>query len=149
MDLKDINITMIIDGIAKKFANMFPNITVYMNEVEQNMAVPAVFIKVNNFTETKVNGKYRYRDNIDFLIKYIPEDTDNATYECFNVLEDCSDIVERIELETKDVLIGQGIESNVTDGILNIYVTYNFFVYKNIEQSALMGDLIVESNAKE
>ena len=149
MDLNNINITMIIDGIAKAFANMFPDITVYMDKVEQNMAVPAVFIKVNGFTETKVNGKYRYRDNIDFLIKYIPEDTNNATYECFNVLEDCSDIVEKIELETKDVLVGQGIESNVTDGILNIYVTYNFFVYKNIEQSALMGDLTVESNAKE
>lgn len=149
MDLNNINVTMIIDGIAKAFADMYPNITVYMDEVEQNMSVPAAFIKIMKHTETKVNGKQRYRDNIDFLIKFIPEDTDNATYECFAALEDCENIVEYIELETGDILRGQAIEAEVVDGILNIYVTYNFFVYKYKDPDPLMGTLEnIESNMK-
>ena len=136
-------ITDFINGIAEKCVELIPNVTIYLDEVEQNMQVPAVFIKIRNYAETKVNGKNRYRDDIEVLIKYIPSDTDNASSECFGLLEDFEDLVEFIPFDN-DEIMGKGIESNVTDGILNTYVNYSVFVYKVAEKDPLMQKLDIK-----
>lgn len=140
-----ITVRNITDGIVQALFDEFgEGYTFYTDDVEQNLKAPAFLIVcVEPKTEQVIGDRYR-REHL-FNIVYFPE-RDNSNAEVYDVQERLFPALEYITVDG-DLVRGTGCETRVIDGVLNVTINYDAFVFKSSEKIK-MGELVHKTKSK-
>lgn len=120
---------------------------IHMEEIKQGLKEPCFFLNLIDSAMKIVTGK-RYEKRNQICIQYFPE-SDKVQQECNEVAERLTLCLEYIEDEDGGFLHGTQMHYQVTDGILNFFVDYNFHVVKKGKEPEKMHDLTMKSELKE
>lgn len=120
---------------------------IHMEEIKQGLKEPCFFLNLLNSEMKIVTGK-RYETRNQICIQYFPK-TDKVQQECNDVAERLTLCLEYIEDEAGGFLHGTQMHYQVTDGILNFFIDYNFHVVKKGKEPEKMHDLTMKSELKE
>ena len=114
----------------------------HMEEIKQDLKEPCFFITLlDSATQIVVGNRYEKRNQI--CIQYFPE-SEQIQHECNEVAERLTICLEYIADEDGSFLHGTDMHYQVTDGILNFFVNYNFHVLKQGKPAELMEKLTVK-----
>lgn len=119
----------------------------HMEEIKQDLKEPCFFITLLD-SATKIIVGNRYEKRNKMCIQYFPESS-KPKNECNEVAERMMLCLEYIEGEDGGFLHGTDMHYQVTDGILNFFVNYNFHVFKTEAKPERMYDLTLQSKLKE
>lgn len=119
----------------------------HMEEIKQDLKEPCFFITLLDSSTRIVVGK-RYEKRNQICIQYFPE-SQKFQQECNEVAERLTLCLEYIKDEDGGFLHGTDMHYQVTDGILNFFVNYNFHVFKTEAESERMHDLTIQNELKE
>lgn len=109
---------------------------IYTDEVEQDLKEPCFFIMILN-PDIERRLSVRREVDVPMSIQYFPK-KGRAEY---------NDVAERLALyvlecitpyESDALIRGKDMHWEIVDGVLNFFVTYNFFVYKIEDPKPLM-----------
>ena len=118
-------IEKIINGICLALSSNFgEEREIYTESVEQGVEDGSFFVLCLNPTNSRFLGERYYRTN-QFCIHYFPQ-TNEPNAECLEVLEELYDTLELIDVEG-DLVRGTQMSSELTDGVLQFFVNYDFF----------------------
>lgn len=101
----------------------------HMEEIQQDLTEPCFFISCINPATKLYRGNKYFRQN-QFCIQYFPESAKKQE-ECSNVGETLMEILEYITADG-DLIRGSDMRFEIVDGILNFFVNYDCFVYKDL-----------------
>ncbi len=119
--------------------------TIYTESVEQGLQEPCFFVSCINPTDRVFLGKRYYRTN-QMCVQYFSADKDREKEECCAVCERLFDCLEYITV-SGDLVRGTKMNVEISDGVLNFFVNYDFFVRKS-ESGDPMEDLSRNVSAK-
>lgn len=147
-------INKVIDGISLKIhAEFGDTYRIYTEEVKQGLKTPCFFINALNPKEELFRGK-RYFQTNEFCVQYIPNSNSKKS-ECNDVRQRLFDSLEYITIqEVKDeqkinsLARGTNMSGEYVDGVLNFFVNYNMYVYKEQIEAEKMNSFDYESNMK-
>lgn len=128
-------INEIIDGICMAInAEFGDDYEIYTESVKQGLEEPCFSILCLNPTVERFLGKRYFRTN-QFCIHYFPKTKDRQS-ECHAVAERLFSCLELITV-SGDLIRGNTLHSEITDGVLSFFVNYDLFTYKheNVEES--------------
>ena len=118
-------INKIINGICLALSSNFgEEREIYTEAVEQGLEDVSFFVLCLNPTNSRFLGERYFMTN-QFCIHYFPQ-TDNPNSECLEVLEELYDTLELIDVDG-DLVRGTNMSSEMTDGVLQFFVNYDFF----------------------
>lgn len=130
-------INKIIDGISVAINTRFDDTyDIYTESVEQGLEEPCFLILCLNPTSKQFLGKRYFRTN-QFCINYFPS-SDEKRSECNEVMEQLLSALEYITVDG-DLIRGTDMHCEVVDNVLNFFVNYDMFVYKDSEGAEVMG----------
>lgn len=119
----------IINAIAIKLNESFPNHTVYVDKVPQNFQTPSFLIQlVSMVTDREIGTKTagrRWKVSPLFNIQYFPEE-DNL--DMFTKSLDITLALEEIELINGDIILARGMNNVTSDDILNNFMRFDFYL---------------------
>lgn len=139
-------INSIIESISISLNDEFGDeYTTYTESVEQGLKEPCFFVSCINPTNRIFLGKRYFRTN-QFCLQYFPAHRDRAKEECNAVAERLFSCLEYITV-TGDLVRGTKMKYEVADGILNFFVNYDMFVYKETASDA-MEEILKDISAK-
>lgn len=118
---------------------------IYMEEKEQDLEGPCFFIQCLNPGDEHFLGNRYFRRN-HFCIQYFPESESDPNRECHDVAERMNGVLEYIRMDV--LLRGTGRNYRVVDGVLNYFVSYNFFVRRMEAPVPVMEELVSDSKVK-
>lgn len=121
------------------------NYTIIKETSRQDLKEPCFFISCLNPTMKQFLGKRYFREN-QFCIQYFPA-TVNMNEECHAVAERLFDCLEYIT-ESGDLMRGTAMNYEIADGILNFFVNYNSYMYKQ-QVNTPMETVEISNNVKE
>lgn len=109
---------------------------IYTDELEQDLKEPCFFMMM---LDPNIERRLSVRREVDvpMSIQYFPK----------KGRAECNDVAERLALyalecitpyESDTLIRGKDMHWEVVDGVLNFFVTYNFFVYKVENPKPLM-----------
>lgn len=117
----------IVDGISiqlnKEFGDKYE---IYTDDVKQGLQEPCFFIQLLPVNSKPMLGKRKKRKYM-FNIIFFPEKK-GTSEELMEVSERLMDALEYIIFVNGDIVRGQNMESDVSDGVLNFSVTYGVFL---------------------
>lgn len=116
-------------GINQALDEEFIGITIYCEEVKQGFEEPCFSVFCLNPTNELFLNKRYFRTNL-FCIKYFPKETESKNDECNDVLEKLYDCLELINV-SGDLVRGTKMKGEVVDEVLNFFLHYDMFVYKD------------------
>lgn len=123
-------------SLNKEFGDEYTN---YIEEVKQGLKEPCFFISCISPTNKLFVGKRYYRRN-QFCIQYFPKNNNRKKEECNNVAERLFLCLELINI-AGDTVRGTDMKCEIVDGVLNFFINYNLYVYKNTENLPVMEEL--------
>lgn len=139
-------INSIIESISISLNDEFGDeYTTYTESVEQGLKEPCFFVFCINPTNRIFLGKRYFRTN-QFCLQYFPAHRDRAKEECNAVAERLFSCLEYITV-TGDLVRGTKMKYEVADGVLNFFVNYDMFVYKETASDA-MEEILKDISAK-
>lgn len=132
-------INNVIAGIAIALNQEFgDDYEIYTEEIKQDLKEPCFFITPLNPSKTDFLSKRYLMDN-PFCIQYFPESEDNPNSECRDVADRMLWALENITpLDADRPVRGTDMHHEITDGVLNFFVNYNYFVRKVETPAPLM-----------
>lgn len=137
-------ISSIVAGISWALdAEFGESCTIYTEEVEQGLEEPCFFIFCLNPTVRHFLGARYFRKN-QFCIQYFPA--------CGN--KECNAVGERLlwALEylkvNEDLFHGTEMRYEIADGVMNFFVNYNCFIYRQVLKEDPMEMVDVRTEAK-
>lgn len=137
--MAEISTNIILDGITLALREDFPDAHIESNAVKQGLRPPAFIVHlVSAEAEAYPAGRAKRLPRFDVL--YFPE---KGREECYDVADTLCTVLELIDLPSGDKLRGTDMSFEVTDGVLHFLVSYNHFVYKQIDE-VKMGMLKIE-----
>lgn len=113
-----------------EFGDSFRN---YVENDKQELENPCFFISCINPTHNLFLGnerRKRYFRKNQFCIQFFPEDKENPKTECNSVAERMEFCLEWIRAGG-DLVQGTNMKYEVIDGVLNFFVNYDLFVYRD------------------
>lgn len=135
----------IIEAISTALdAEFGEDVEIHMEEIRQGLTAPCFFIVSLNPTTELFLGKRYFKAN-NFCIQYFPESA-KGQRECNGVAERMGWCLEYITVNG-DKCRGTKMHHEVVDGVLNFFVEYDFFVYKQ-EANEVMGDMESHNTVK-
>lgn len=136
----------VLDGISIKLNEVFgETYTIYTNNIEQGFNIPCFFIKMLPENRSKKLGN-RYYNETSFVIHVFLE---NATVEELNdIAEALYQELEVIKLVSGDMLRGNNMKKEINDDILEFFIDYNYFTYKEVEKVDAMETIEVNGEVK-
>lgn len=135
----------IIDGVSIKLNEIFgDDYTIYTDNVKQDLKFPCFFIKKMPSSKKKLIGS-RYQNKLNLIVHAILE---NEDMELLNDISDKLYELEYITLINKDILRGTEIKTEISDGVLLFFITYQFFTYKEENVDVEMKDIVIQGGLK-
>ena len=118
-------INKIINGICLALSSNFgEEREIYTEAVEQGLIDGSFLILCLNPTNSRFLGERYFRTN-QFCVHYFPK-TEEPNTECLEILEELYDTLELIDVDG-DLVRGTNMSSEMTDGVLQFFVNYDFF----------------------
>lgn len=131
----------IIAGIGKALSDEFKDTyQIYMEQIPQGFKEPCFFIQGINAAEKQFLNR-RYKFNQSFVVQYFPEEDKTSNEDMYLVAERLMRALEYIkQFGTEEESTLRGVQRNyrIIDGVLNLFVDYNFFAYLEIPEEAFM-----------
>lgn len=136
----------VLDGISIKLNEVFgETYTIYTNNIEQGFNTPCFFIKMLPENRSKKLGN-RYYNETSFVIHVFLE---NAEVEELNdIAEALYQELEVIKLVSGDMLRGNNMKKEINDDVLEFFIDYNYFTYKEVEKGDAMETIEVNGEVK-
>lgn len=129
-------INKIIDGISIAINSEFDDTyEIYTESIEQGLKEPCFSIICLNPTIEQFLGKRYFRTN-QFCIHYFPT-FNEPRLECNITSERLFKALEIITVDG-DIIRGTDMNFEYVDGVLNFFVNYDLFVYKDAEDEPFM-----------
>lgn len=128
-----------IKRVCENIYKEFSDIPVYTERVVQGLDEPCFFVYLKNCNLNLFRGKRYWMEN-RICIEYLgPQLTENTNI-C-SIIERLCLALEKIDCDGQ--VLGSGIKSEISEGVLTVTVNYNMFVYKTeaTESSELMEDM--------
>ncbi len=139
-------INAIIDGISMAINKEFGDgYEIYTESVEQGLNEPCFSILSLNPTVEQFLGKRYFRTN-QFCIHFFPE-TDERQFECNEVTERLFNCLEIITVGG-DLIRGNSLHSEISDGVLCFFVNYDLFTYQKEDVTDYMESVKHKTDAK-
>lgn len=130
-------INKIIDGISESLNKEFGDTyEIYTEDIEQGLQEPCFSIVCINPAMNQVLGKRYFKPN-SFCIHYFPKNKNEAKSEINDVTEKLFNCLEYIEVDG-DLCSGTELHAEPVDGVLNFFVNFDLFVYKEREKQPYM-----------
>ena len=124
----------IIDGISVKINEYFgDDYKIYSETVEQGLSLPCFFINHEETVRKKLLGE-RYLTTYSFLINYFPQ---NNKEEMIIAAEKLTDCLRLVEMPDGDTIRGKGIRFNITNGVLQFYISFTLILTANEEHDIM------------
>ena len=120
MEIKDV-----IDGISIKLNNAFPGYTIYIDKVPQHFEQPSFLIQMLSMEHVRQIGGNRWYVAPLFGIQYF---NDKGNADLFNHSLMINQALESIELINGDIILARGMNSQVSDDILNCFMRFDFYL---------------------
>lgn len=121
-------IKAIIDGICVSINDKFGDTyEIYTESIKQGLKEPCFSIVCLNPTINQIVGKRYFRSN-QFCIHYFPSSNEKQS-ECHSVMENLFTTLEFITVDG-DLIRGTDMHCEIVDDVLNFFVNYDMFVYK-------------------
>lgn len=137
--MAEVSTNIVLDGITLALREAYPDAHIESNAVKQGLRPPAFIVHlVNAEVEAYPAGRAKRLPRFDVL--YFPQ---KGREECYGVADNLCTVLELIELPGGDKLRGTDMSFEVTDDVLHFLVSYNHFVYKQIDE-VKMGTLKIE-----
>lgn len=139
----------IVDAAVGRLEEIFPEITVYTDDMEQGFAKPCFFISLIEPSEKPMIG-HRYYRKTDMLIRYVPGDNVMANREINSVADRLFDEMEYIVCEDGSRLRGTNRSFKAVNGVLNFFVNYNMYIIRKPAEDpeSSMDGISLETNLK-
>lgn len=136
----------ILDAISIRLNEVFgKTYTIYTNNIEQGFSTPCFFIKILPESRSKKLGN-RYYNETSFVIHVFLE---NATVEELNdISETLYQTLEVITLVSGDMIRGNNMKKEINDDVLEFFIDYNYFTYKEVEKVDAMETIEVNGEVK-
>ena len=109
--------------------------TIYTENVKQGLKTPCFFVLCINPTNKIFRGK-RYLSANQMCVQYLPVNTDNEREECNSIAERLFECLEYITVGG-DLIRGKDMSSEMSDGIFNFFVNYDFFTIRKEEMEPM------------
>lgn len=116
------------------YAEFGEEYNVYTEEVEQDLQESCFFVSSLK-AENTLFLKNRYFRSQPFCVQYVPR-SDEPRTECEVVRERLYNCLEWIDDEG-DLIRGEKMSGEISDGILSFFVNYDLFVYKPSENEPM------------
>ena len=128
----------IVSGVAKAISSEFgEGCTIYSEAMPQGIVTPCFFVLCVCSRSNLFFGE-KYKNNNSLCVQYLA--ADNSRNDCYDVSRRLSDCLEYIE--TGDGLLrGTNIHSEISHGVLNFFVDYNFLGTKKSVPEPVMHDI--------
>lgn len=124
----------IAQGIAKEFGE---NYTIYTDEIKQGFKEPCFFIQAINSNERQVlSSRYQFRQS--FVVQYFNNSTNAELYE---ISEKLMRVLEYVFCVDETTLRGLNRNYRIIDGVVNVFVDYNYYAYEEREKEVNMETL--------
>ena len=121
----------IVDGIAVRLGELFPDVEVHRDEIGQGFEEPCFFIlPLRVAQEAKLGNRYFRRHSFD--VHYFPR-TDGASEEMQEVTDTLLMGLEYI-LMGDDLIRAARTEAEIHDGVLHFMADYDVFVLREREK---------------
>jgi hypothetical protein len=119
-------IKAIMHGIGNALYEEFgDDYQVCIDKLEQGFENPCFFVSLVDFyNDELIMGREKW--HAQYNITYFPENEDEPTDECLEVIPKLKDLLRIVELENGDMVRGTDIDAKVVDGQVQFYVSYNF-----------------------
>lgn len=124
----------ISQGIAKEFGEKY---TIYTDEIKQGFKEPCFFIQPITSNEKQVlSSRYQFRQS--FVIQYFNNSTNSELYE---TAERLMRVLEYAFCVDETTLRGLNRSYRIIDGVVNVFVDYNYYAYEEREKEAYIETL--------
>lgn len=138
----------VVNGIISKLRDVFGEETViYLDEVKQELSEPCFFVRTLEVSQELV-VRNRYRRVYSMDIEYHPSDYETVVREIQQVADTLLMQLEYIHVG-ENLTRGTDIRYEVQDKVLHFFVDYDFFVFKVLDRTENMEDLIQTQEVKE
>lgn len=131
----------IIGGIGKALKNEFEEeYMIYTEGIPQDFKEPCFSIMSIRAAEKQFLNR-RYKFNQSFVVQYFPKSKKTSNEEMYMIASRAIGALEYIEqLGTEESTTLRGVDRSyrIIDGVLNLFVDYNFFAYLEIPEEAFM-----------
>lgn len=114
----------IINGISKKLKELFPEVTIYQDDVKQDLKEPCFFIIPLIMMRLQL-PMGRHRMVFPIQLTYLPKRAGSNT-ELLDVAEQLLLGLKLIELEDDSSLLGWNFVSEIVNGTLQFTVNFNY-----------------------
>lgn len=114
----------IINGISKKLKKLFPEVTIYQDDVKQDLKEPCFFIIPLIMMRLPL-PMGRHRIVFPIQLTYLPKRAGSNT-ELLDVAEQLLLGLKLIELEDDSSLLGWNFVSEIVNGTLQFTANYNY-----------------------
>lgn len=134
-------INAVIEAISAALDGTFGDgCEIYRESIRQGLTEPCFFIQVLSPSVRQVRMN-RYFRSYAFCIQYFPE-SEEKRKECGKAAEQMMDCLEYIRMDGEDhPLRGTEMHYEIVDDVLNFFVTYDCYVYRQTGQETVMGSM--------
>lgn len=135
-------VNTILDATTVALHNTFGDTyTYYVEDVEQNATKPCFVVGMLNplLRSTKLDRYYR---TMPLIIHYFTDkdNTLDAKKDCYDVAEKLAEALEFLPVEIEEcTIMGRDISWEIVEGVLQFYITYNFYV-ERVREHIYMED---------
>lgn len=137
----------IINGIAVKLHEVFPNVTIYKENIHQGLEEPCFLILPLDSTQD-AQLPNRYWRTYLFNVQYFPKSETEPKTEMLTVAETLFFELEHIFC-LENPLRGIRMHYEIMDNVLHFFVSYNLFVKKQTKKGNFMYTLNYKQNTEE
>ena len=136
-------VNSIIAGIGAAINNKFGTAyKIYTERMEQDFEIsePCFFIRMLNTSHTLFLGS-RYKQDHSFEIRCHVDNKKTTNTELNNIGDTLKEILEYIEEDPegeKNLIRGKNLKFQINDGVLQFFVNYDYFVYREVEPAPYM-----------
>ncbi|MDE7322781.1 MAG: hypothetical protein K2N73_08575 [Lachnospiraceae bacterium] len=138
-------INSIIESVSTSLSAEFGDgFTIYTELLEQGFDRPCFFVFCSSAANQLIHGNRYFREN-RFCIRYVPSDKEQENKECNAAAERLYCCLEYITVSGKKVR-GTKMKCEAADGVLNFYVNFDLFVYREKEPVPVMAEVSVATS---
>jgi len=132
-----------VDGVIEKLYEAYPNIPIYTEDIEQDLAEPSFMV---DFTESKQEHKFdkRYYRSMLINVHYFPSNQGSNRAEINSVFNKLFEILEFINIG-ENLIMGKDFETHIEDDVGIFTCNYGLY-FRSIPEINLFED--IESEVK-
>ncbi len=137
----------ILKGISLKLNEEFGNnYKYYIDRLEQGFSEPCFFIlMLTDNSNLLIKNGYRYQSNFD--IHFYPNSIHKKNNEIHAAKDRLYDCLEYITVNG-DLVRGISMRSEIVDGVLHFFVSYNMNLYKETKKDEYMEEVKVSAETE-